>query len=1162
MFVLDFKDYPNVYHFQNHIISIFNKFDFPVLASASFSMKISPFIFVILAIVAVACKPGKRDTLFSLVPADQSHISFDNRITENDTINPFDMTNMYNGAGVGIGDFNNDGLNDIYFAGNQVSCQLYLNEGNFSFRDVTGVANVGGNGKWCRGVAVVDINNDGKQDIYVCATIYSGEEQRRNLLYVNQGNNADGVPVFKELAAEYGLDDDSHSTMASFFDYDNDGDLDVYITVNEIIENNNPSVYRKRITNGSWPSTGRLYRNDWKGTVGHGFFTNVSMQAGITIEGYGHSACIADVNRDGWKDIFVANDFLSNDILYINNQDGTFTDKSSSYFKHTSANGMGSDVIDINNDGLADVVEMDMDPADNYRKKILMSGYNYLNYQNNDMYGYQYQYVRNALQLNQGPRMKGNDTIGDPIFGDVGFYAGVSSTDWSWAPVVQDFDNDGWRDMIITNGFPKDLTDHDFIAFRENSFAKKTKKEVLEAIPVVRIKNYAFRNKGEVRFDNVTDDWGFGELSFSNGAAYADLDNDGDLDVVMSNINDKAFVYQNRTVEIKKDSARFLEVKLIGDSLNREGIGAWVEVWNAGKQQVMEQSPYRGFLSTMQGQLHFGLGGVEVVDSVVVIWPNNKKQTVKNVAATKQLQLEQKNASLVHDWTSPLVAGTALFSDVTDVLDIQYVHSETDFIDFNVQKLIPHKLSEYTPAIATGDMNNDGLDDMVIGGSFGNGPVLLFQQVSGKFQSRSLLVQPANTSWEPTGIALFDADGDGDLDMYIACGSNEDAPGSFVYQDLLFMNDGKGNFSLDITALPANFTSKSVVKVADFDKDGDMDLFIGGRCYPWNYPRAVSSILLRNDSKAGKVKFTDVTNEVARPLVNIGMVCDAVWSDFDKDGWPDLLIAGEWMPIKLLRNDKGKLVDVSGNSGINHHTGWWNSIVGGDFDKDGDEDYVVGNLGENSFYKASDKQPVSVYANDFYKQGTLQCVVTLYLEDRVGGKMKEFTAHNRDDVVEQLPFIKKRFLTYASFARATFDSLFTKEEMKNMITYRANYLKSAFLRNNGNGKFSLEPLPGVAQYSVLNAMVADDFDGDGHLDVCINTNDFGTDPGNGRYDALNGLVLKGDGKGGFKALSMLESGINIPLSGKALAKLKAANNGYLVVAGQNKGRLKVFRRKG
>ena len=1119
-------------------------------------MKVPGISVVIFACLAMGCKT--RVSMFQLVPAEHSQIEFANRIVENDSINPFDVTNMYNGAGVGIGDFNNDGLEDIYFAGNQVSCQLYLNKGNFKFQNITSIAKVEGKGKWCRGVAVVDINNDGWKDIYVCATIYADAERRKNLLYVNQGNNVDGIPVFKEMAAEYGLDDDSHSTMASFFDYDNDGDLDVYITVNEIVEGTNPSEYRKRITDGSWPSTGRLYRNDWKPSAGHAFFTNVSKQAGITIEGYGHSACIADFNLDGWKDIFVANDFLSNDILYINNHNGTFTDQSASYFKHTSANGMGSDVIDINNDGLADVVEMDMDPADNLRKKVLMSGYNYSNYQNNELYGYQYQYVRNTLQLNQGPRLLSNDTIGDPIFSDVGFYAGISSTDWSWAPLVEDFDNDGLRDLIVTNGFPKDLTDHDFIAFRRKAFANKSKREVLRAIPEVRLKNYAFKNGGDLQFANVTNDWGLTELSFSNGAAYADLDNDGDLDMVISNINDKAFVYENKANDNNKANAQFLSVRLRGDSLNREGLGAWVRIYYGGKSQVIENTPYRGFLSSISSTLHFGLGVVTIIDSLVVIWPDNKMQTVKAISSGQTLQLDHKNANRSYEWQKPIVENKALFRDVTEVVGVQYVHKENDFIDFNIQKLIPHKLSEYTPALASGDINHDGLDDIVVGGSFGMGPTLLLQQASGKFVEKSLLSTGTNKDWEAVSIALFDADGDKDLDMYIACGSDETKPGSASYEDRFFINDGHGNFVEDSSALPELHISKSCVRVADFDNDGDLDLFVGGRCYPWNYPRSTSSILLRNDSKNGKVKFTDVTQLLAKDLKDIGMVCDAVWSDFDHDGWTDLVIAGEWMPLKFLKNDRGKLIDVTAGSGISDKSGWWGSIIKGDFDNDGDDDYIVGNLGKNSFYRASDKYPVAVYAKDFYDQGTTQCVITLYLNDTTDGTLKEFTAHGRDDVIEQLPFIKKRFLTYAEFGKADFAQLFTKEELNQSIKYTANYLTSAFVRNNGNGKFSLEPLPATGQFSAINAMIVDDFDKDGKLDVCMSTNDFGTDPANGRYDALNGLVLKGDGKGHFEPLNIQQSGIFIPGNGKGLVKLKSINGNYLLVAGQNKGRLKIF----
>lgn len=1116
------------------------------------------------AFLLQSCKT--KHSLFTLVSPEKTGIHFNNEIIENDSLNPIDVTNIYNGGGVGIGDFNNDGLQDIYFTGNKVSNKLYLNKGKLKFDDITKEAGVEGEGKWCRGVAVVDINNDGWQDLYVCVTMEKDPNKRQNLLYINQGNDKDGIPHFKNMAAEYGLNDTTHSTMAAFFDYDNDGDLDMYLTVNEIIKGNNPSIFRPIIKNGTFPSTGRLYRNDWNEKLHHPVFTDVSKQAGITIEGYGHAVSIADLNKDGWKDIFVTNDFNSNDLLYINNHDGTFTDKASTYFKHTSANGMGQDVIDINNDGLSDVVELDMNPQDNYRKKMMLGANSYQTYQNNDYFGYQYQYVRNTLQLNQGPRINQNDSIGDPVFSDIGFYSGIAETDWSWTPVVQDFDNDGFRDIIITNGFPKDITDHDFINFRQQAFSVATKDYLLSEIPQVKIHNYAYHNNGNVTFSNETYNWGLDKPCFSNGAAYVDLDNDGDMDLVINNIDDEASVYENTLRDSKENNAdHYLSVKLIGDSLNRNGLGTWIELHYGDKQQVIEESPYRGYLSTDQLEQHFGLGNISRIDSLVVKWQDGMKQVIKNIPVDRTITVNKKNADQTYSWAQPLLATNTLFRDITDSAGMKFIHQQQDYIDFNIQKLLPHKFSEYGPALAVGDVNKDGLDDIVVGGNTLHSATIMLQQRNGTFIQKALFATPATLAKAQSldmGIALFDIDGDGDLDMYIASGGYENKSGSEVYQDKLLINDGKGNFFLDSTALPQNFTSKSCVRVCDYDNDGDLDLFIAGRVEPWKYPQPVSSFIYRNDSKNGVIKFTDVTSSVANSLNNIGLVCDAMFTDFDNDGWQDLILAGEWMPIKFLKNDKGIFKDVSSTSGVNNKLGWWTSISPGDFDNDGKIDYIVGNLGLNSFYRANEKYPVKIYAKDFDNNGSYDAVPSIFLPtSQTDTTRREFPVHTREDITKQMIMFRSKFQNYKSFASATFDKMFTDEELKGALELQANYFANSYLKNMGNGKFEMIPLPAVAQYSCLNGMIAEDFDGDGNLDLLVNGNDFSTEVTVGRYDACNGLYLKGNGKGSFTPLSILQSGWFVPGNGKALVKLKSSSGKCLLAASQNKGPLKIFELK-
>jgi hypothetical protein len=1135
-----------------------------ILHQKNYSMislqRIRYIIFSSLIFICVSCK--KHKTLFETISSEQSGIHFNNEIKETDSLNVLKVSNIYNGGGVGIGDFNQDGLPDIYFTGNLVPNKLYLNKGDFKFEDITAASGADGEGKWCRGVSVVDINNDGWPDIYVSATINPSGERRKNLLYINQGLDKNGIPHFKEMAAEYGLADSSYSTMAAFFDYDNDGDLDMYLVVNEIVNSSLPNVFHNLARDGSFPSSGKLFRNDWNAALKHPVFTDVSKAAGVAIEGYGHSVNVCDINNDGWKDLYVTNDYLPNDLLLINNHDGTFTDHLSDYFKHTSSNSMGVDINDINNDGLEDVMVLDMNPQDNFRKKMMLNPGSYLTYQNSDYFGYNYQYVRNTLQLNQGPRVKSGDSIGAPIFSDISFYAGVAETDWSWTPLLTDFDNDGYRDLIITNGFPKDVTDHDFIAFRNVSLSLVSTKDLLKQIPEVKLHNYAFHNNGDLSFTDVSKDWGLTTPTFSNGAAYADLDNDGFPDLIVNNINDEAGIFRNKSRENQKEPNHFLKIKFKGSSLNRDGLGARVELhYDHGKQQVYENSPYRGYLSTVENLAFFGLGKSIMVDTVLIRWPGGKLEILKQVKADQLLMVDQADAKDKYDFQKNPLAENTLFTEITDSLGMQYTHQERDYIDFNIQKMLPHKLSDYGPALAVGDIDGNGLDDLIMGGSEYHSARIFLQQADGKFIQKPLLQGDSlNKMTHDMGLLLFDADGDGDLDLYIASGGNEMQPNTAGYQDRFYLNDGKGNFTEHPEAIPKNLTSKFCVRAADFDHDGDLDLFVSGRVDPGNYPRPVSSFILRNDSKNGHVLFTDVTATVAPDLLKCGMVCDAVWTDYDNDGWPDLILAGEWMSVAFLKNDHGKFVNVTPQTGISHMHGWWNSITAGDFDHDGDIDYIVGNLGKNSFYRASQEYPVHIYAKDFDNNGIYDMIPSIYLPDQEGNK-KEFPAQGRDDLLRQINAMRKKFPTYKSYAVAGMDQVLTEAERKNALIMEANDFETALLRNDGNGVFTLVPLPKEAQLSMINGMVTDDFDGDGNLDLLMNGNDYGTEVSVGRYDALNGLLLSGDGQNGFQSKSILQSGIFIPGNGKALVKLSGVNGQYLVAASQNRGPLKVFRLK-
>jgi enediyne biosynthesis protein E4 len=1087
----------------------------------------------------------KPDTLFQPISSGESGITFSNDIHESDTINILTQEYIYNGGGVGVGDFNNDGLSDIFFSGNMVSNKLYLNKGNFEFEDVTEPAGVSGNGQWCSGVALTDINNDGWLDIYVCSTFKKDSTLRKNLLYVNKGKDAQGNISFSEQARAYGIDDEGYSTNAAFFDYDKDGDLDLYVLTN-ILNEKIPTNFRKKITDGSAINNDRLYRNN-----GNNTFTNVSKEAGIVYEGYGLGLAIADFDNDSWPDIYVSNDYLSNDILYINQKDGTFVNKTSGSIKHQSMFSMGNDAADFNNDGRVDIVTLDMLGETNFRQKTTMGNKNYLTYINNEKYGYDYQYIRNMLQLNNGLDQQGNVS-----FSEIGMLAGVYRTDWSWSPLFADVDNDGLKDLLITNGFPKDITDRDFAIYRSKAQNLTTSASLLDSIPVARVPNYAFKNNGDLTFTDVGNSWGLAIPSFSNGAAFADLDNDGDLDYVVNNINDKAFVFKNtltNSTTEKTDSVNYVRFKLKGAPTNVSAIGTKIILfYNHGMKQFHEHSIYRGYLSTVEDAVHFGLGKQPTVDSAIFMWPDGtiKKLLNPKVNQTNLVSYES-SVGLVNANHLADRSGDFLVQDVSAEKNISYRHQEPDIIDFNFQRTLPHKLSQSGPSIAVADINGDGLEDFVVGGSSSQKRHFFLQSRDGKFAERR--INQDEKPEEDTGLLFFDADLDGDVDLYAASGSIEQMPESSIYEDKLFLNDGKGNFAWAKSALPSMIASGSCVRASDMDMDGDLDLFVGGRVLPGSYPLPGKSYLLKNNNGV----FLDVTEEVSPGLRNIGMVTDALWSDVDNDGAPDLLVVGEFMAVQIFKNRSGKFKLMS-STGLETKIGWWNSIVGADFDRDGDTDYVAGNLGLNNYFHASDTTPLQLVARDFDNNGSIDPILSCYFKESTDRKdRKLYPVHFWDEMNSQSPKFRQQFVNFKHYGRTSTENLFSKDDLKDALILNANYFQSSYIENKGDGKFELHSLPLPAQVAPINGIITDDVNEDGFTDVLLVGNDFGNEIFIGRYDAFSGLILLGDGKGDFKPVENDASNFYVAGDAKAAAKIFSGGTSMYLIT-QNQNALKVF----
>lgn len=1115
---------------------------------------------LIFSLTLISCRkydPEKSydgKTLFQNLSSDHTGIHFSNVLHDTDSFNSIFYEYYYNGAGLAIGDVNNDGLSDIFFGANMGKSRLYINKGNLEFEDITEQSGINTTGRWVTGVSMIDLNQDGWLDIYVCV---GGNiiDDYHNQLYINNGN---GDPLtFSEKAEAVGLDDDGYSTQAAFFDYDRDGDLDMYLVTSAMNVPNKNSI-RDQVNERIMITTDRLYRNEGFDPVTNlPLFQNVSTEAGIIWDGFGLGICISDINQDGWPDIYVANDYITSDLLYINQGNGTFRDKVKSYFKHISYSAMGMDIADFNNDGLVDVFTLDMFPEDYFRKRIMagnMRGYG--RYKAEQEIGYSRQYIRNVLQLNNG------EFSGNYSFSEIGQLSGVFETDWSWAPLFADFDNDGYKDLFIGNGIPRDLTNMDFASLWQTKIKENPDIQfnVLGEILMdnlntkgnVKKPNVIYRNNGDLLFEDKTQAWGMGRPSYSTGLAFSDLDKDGDLDLVLNNINDPASVYKNTLINKNSpdSTSHYLRIHLSGSKLNRGGIGAKIRLYYNDHQQYYEHFPVRGFQSMVDPEIHFGLGPIAEIDSLLVWWPDGKEQYLYKIPGDQLISLKYAEASFLDKKEYAEDKSKKLFKEVSDETRIVYYHKEKEFIDFRIQPLLPHQYSKEGPGIAVADVNSDGLDDFFVGGSTGFSGAVFLQHETGDFTSYAL---PGNPNFEDMGALFFDADGDGDTDLYVVSGGTGLPPGNPFYKDRIYINNGKGDFTIADNALPESAVCGSQVTASDFDKDGDLDLFVCGRVKLENYPLPDRSFLLRNDSKGpDAIHFTDITAEVSADLERIGLVSSALWTDYDLDGWTDLILVGEWMPITLYKNNEGSLINMTASSGLADYTGWWNSLAAADFDKDGDMDYVAGNLGLNTSFKVSQDQPMRIIAKDFDKNGFIDPVCSYYVQG------KNYPIYHRNIMMNQMPFIKVKYKQYEEYARATMADIFNEKQMEGAYMADSRSFNSAYIENQGDGSFQIHPLPIEAQFAPIYGILANDYNTDGNFDLLLVGNSYSSNVETGQYDAFIGLFLEGDGEGNFLPVPGRESGFFVDGDAKGMAELTLGDGRSLILAAQNSGKMKVF----